>query len=427
MNYLMKRGDRYYFNRKVPHELKQFDPRRLVRVSLKTDSRKEAIRLMVTHNEQLENYWKNLVRNNRRYEAAAFERLVTSARLLGFSYVPNIQIADYPLPDIIRRVEAISGKTGNEKLVSAVLGGVEEPKLKLSDVFEKFLQYSTARTMNKSANQVRKWLNPRKLAMKNFIECIGDKDFAAINRDDILNFRKWWIERVEGGDTIATTANKNLINVKNIIETINDNLNAKLDTQHLFKKLLLPPADESRRLPFESEYIVSTLLNPENLKGLNEQAKWVLHAIAETGAGISEQVGLLPEDIRLDCEIPHIIIQPRHKKALKTKYRQRKIPLVGYALEAFKACPNGFTDYRDKPDTLSATLSKYLKENKLLPSPDHTVYSLRHSFQDRLLAVNAPDRLQADLMGHKFNRPAYGDGASLVQKQEYLKLISLKK
>lgn len=100
--------------------------------------------------------------------------------------------------------------------------------------------------------------------------------------------------------------------------------------------------------------------------------------------------------------------------------------LVGYALDAFKACPHGFTDFVDRPDYLSAVLSKFLRDNKLLPSEKHTVYSLRHSFQDRLLSVNAPDRVQADLMGHKFNRPAYGEGASLKHKLEWLEKIKIK-
>lgn len=80
----------------------------------------------------------------------------------------------------------------------------------------------------------------------------------------------------------------------------------------------------------------------------------------------------------------------------------------------------------DKPDSLSGALSKYLKSNGLIPSDKHTVYSLRHSFQDRLLAANAPDRVQADLMGHKFHRPYYGEGSSLKQKLEWLQKVQLK-
>jgi hypothetical protein len=96
---------------------------------------------------------------------------------------------------------------------------------------------------------------------------------------------------------------------------------------------------------------------------------------------------------------------------------------VGFALDAFKASPNGFTDYLHNPDNLSVTLGKYLAENDLFPSENHTVYSLCHSFQDRLFAVNASDRVQADLMGDKFNRPSYG--ASLAHKLEWMKKIQL--
>lgn len=184
--------------------------------------------------------------------------------------------------------------------------------------------------------------------------------------------------------------------------------------------------EDSQRLPFTTEHIVNTLLNPANLEGLNEQAKWALYVIAETGVGLSEQVGVLPEDIILNAEIPHILIRVRQQNGLKTKYRKRIIPLIGYALDAFKACPNGFINYADNPDGLSTTLNKYLRENGLLPTEHHSVYSLRHSFQDRLLAVNAPDRVQADLMGHKFNRPSYGDGSSLKHKLEWLMNIQLK-
>ena len=42
--------------------------------------------------------------------------------------------------------------------------------------------------------------------------------------------------------------------------------------------------------------------------------------------------------------------------------------------------PDGFSRYRDKSSNLSATLNKYLLENGLRPTKNHTVYSLRHSF-----------------------------------------------
>jgi len=150
------------------------------------------------------------------------------------------------------------------------------------------------------------------------------------------------------------------------------------------------------------------------------------YILSETGARPSEIVGLLPEDIKLDAEIPHISITDRRERPLKTTHSQRDIPLIGFALEAFKAMPEGFPKYRDKSDQLSAAVNKFLRENKLFPTKQHSMYSLRHSFQDRVLNVNAPDRVQAELMGHKFHRPKYGDGATLKLKLEWLYKVRLK-
>lgn len=152
----------------------------------------------------------------------------------------------------------------------------------------------------------------------------------------------------------------------------------------------------------------------------------LLMIVAETGARPSEIIGLLPEDIILNDAIPHFCIRNRKDKMLKTPHSERTIPLVGYALEAFRNYPNGFLKYRNKPDNLTNAISKFLRDHSLTPSKQHTVYSLRHSFQDRILSVNAPDRVQAELMGHKFNRPKYGNGASLEQKRDWMNKICLK-
>ena len=149
--------------------------------------------------------------------------------------------------------------------------------------------------------------------------------------------------------------------------------------------------------------------------------------MSETGARPSELVGLLPDDIVLDADIPHISITDRKERPLKNPYSQRKIPMVGYALDAFKAMPGGFARYRDRPDSLTTAVNSFLRANKMLPTENHSAYSLRHSFQDRILKTKAPDRLQCDLMGHKFkDRIDYGLGSDMEMKLEYLEKAKLK-
>ena len=83
-----------------------------------------------------------------------------------------------------------------------------------------------------------------------------------------------------------------------------------------------------------------------------------------------------------------------------------------------------FARYRDKSSSMSGTLNKYLKENDLRPTCEHTVYSLRHSFKDRLVAAEAPDSLIDSLMGHRTGKPKYGKGPSLELKLKFLEQIA---
>lgn len=426
MQYLTKIHKTYYYYRRVPASLKTYDPRPFIRITLRTDSRSQAEKLAYSRNQEIEAYWHQLQKTGALHNIDKFKAVVKTARIFGFGYYPAAELATMPLSEIFGRLDSIEKKMKAHRQVEAVMGGIEKPIILLSDCFSKYQAFSKNLIMNKTADQIRKWENPRKKAMRNFIKVVGDKPINELTRDDTLKVRDALILRVQQGKIIPVSANKEIVFAKTVIESVSDNVNLNLDIKHLFRKLMLDKGGEGRRLPFETDYIINTLLNEQNLSGLNNEAKAALYALAETGAGFSELTGLLPENIILNHEIPHIIISTREKHSLKTPYRRRVIPLVGYALDAFKAYPNGFNSYFGKPDNLSAVVNKYLRENELLPSDQHTAYSLRHSFQDRLLVAKALDRVQADLMGHKFGRQAYGDGASLKQKNEYLLLIQLK-
>lgn len=427
MIYLIRRADTYYFNRRIPEDYREYDNRDIVRFSLKTRDYKTACRRALAENDKLEAYWKTLIFKGQGQAEKEYTIIAERAKLLGYSYMPVDNLASIAIEQILQRLIHVDKEQYNDKQTEAVLGKARPPSLELQHALERYFEYSRDAIINKSQNQIRKWKNPRIKAMANFIKCVGNKPIHTLTREDTLKFRDWWIERIKNENLVIASANKDMIHFKSVITTVVENLKIDLDIEHLFKKILIVGDDGERRLPFENEYIVNTLLNAEKLKGLNEQARWALHAFAETGAGFNELTGLLPEDIVLDADIPFIHIRPRKGRSLKTKFRNRIIPLVGYALDAFKACPNGFTQYHDRPDSLSGLVSKFLRDNGMLPSEQHTIYSLRHSFQDRLLSVNTPDRIQADLMGHKFSRPRYGDGATLGHKLEWMEKVRLKK
>ncbi len=66
---------------------------------------------------------------------------------------------------------------------------------------------------------------------------------------------------------------------------------------------------------------------------------------------------------------------------------------------------------------------KHLRTNKLVETDDHSVYSLRHMFKDRMRKHEIPEELQNFLMGHKNQMigASYGAGYDLASTLEYLK------
>ena len=425
MQNLLYRAGTWYFNKRVPVSIREYDNRDFIRFSLRTDSKKNALKLADAQNAKLESYWRSLIDSGKKHGHEYYKQVMERAAILGFAYQPVEQVANGSLDELLKRLEYIVSQQFKEKPVEAVLGGADQPTIKLSDALAKFWDLSKEIVLNKTPQQVIKWKNPRKLAMRNLINCVGDKALHEFSREDVLAYKNWWIGRIEKDNISPGTANKHFIYLKTIIGTVAENYKIKLDVKHLFSKLLFD-YDYEPRLPLNTKHILEVLLNPVNINGMNDVHQKMLYVFSETGVSFSEQISLLPDDIFLDHTIPHIAITPKKKNKLKTKYRKRIIPLTGFALEAFKIYPMGFTHIVKNADSATTAVNKYLRENGLLPSEKHSVYSLRHSFQDRLLSENAPDRVQADLMGHKFQRPSYGEGSTLEHKLEWMNKIKLR-
>lgn len=422
-DYTIFRSGYYYYFRRVPKSLQEFDSRTFIKIALKTDSRIIALGKAKIINAEIENYWKKLTQAGEKHTDKKFHQTIQFAKQLGYTYLPQQLLSqEKNIENLLSRTDAIEKYDFNQAHVEALYGGINLPVVTLTEALNRFWDYTKDRILKKNERQVRKWKNPRIKAIRNFSTLLGNKPLSDLTRDDVINFRDWWITNIQEEGYVAASANKDLVHVKNIIETVNDNLKLNLDTTHLFKKITLDENDSQTRPPFTTNHILEILLVENHLSELTSDEKWFLYAMAETGARDSELINLTEKHIFLNDEIPHIFIDQG-----KTVYSKRKIPLVGYALDAFQNCPKGFTSYYKRSDEISTYLNKLLRKKGLFPSELHSLYSLRHSFQDRILAVDTPDRVQAELMGHRFNRPSYGDGPSLEQKRSWMQKVQLKK
>ncbi|MEW8332978.1 MAG: site-specific integrase, partial [Candidatus Thiodiazotropha sp.] len=182
-----------------------------------------------------------------------------------------------------------------------------------------------------------------------------------VTRTDILQYRQWWLERIQNEGIAAATVNKNIMYARDVLQAVALAHEIETDFDILFAKIRLKELEQSRP-PFEASYVQEVLLSPDRLSGLNPEAQLLVFAMADTGARESELIGLREEDIFLDEEIPHIWIRPQKNRSLKTVTSERKIPLVGSSLCAFKQLPSGFVHYSNA-DTISTTINKYMREN----------------------------------------------------------------
>lgn len=418
----------WYLIRRVPKKFSDLDPRKFVKIStniaVANDPRGVRARVAVTElNAELEAHWQCL-RDGRSDDAAVrFEAIQQRASALNLNYQTATELSSAPLTEILDRLKLLdqTNRVDDPVEVAAVLGGEERPKIRLSGLLDEFEKLNKALLAKKSKNQIRKWRNPRKLAVKNLQELIGDKALDEITRSDTLKFRNWWHDRIVDENILIGTANKNISFVAKMVKDVNRR--HQLELRPVFAELRIEGEEDRQRSAFDPGFVQRHILAPNILDGLNKEARDLVYLIADTGMRLSEAVELRADTIFLNAPVPYIRVSPAHRE-LKTRQSERDIPLVGNALAAMKRNPDGFERYRDKADSLSALVNKYLDTRGLLPSDNHSFYSLRHTFEDRLTAVEAPEKVIASLMGHKWIRPKYGAGPTLAQKRDWMQKIA---
>jgi integrase len=302
----------------------------------------------------------------------------------------------------------------------SLLGFEPRPSFLISNLFEAYEGIKSVSLMSMSPDQIRKWRNPKKRAIANLIDVIGDLPIDRLTRSHALEFRDAWRTRVLDGAVKSDTANKDLSHISTMLKAVIDE--NRLSLVNPFDGLALDVGKAAKRIPYANDFIQNHLLKNGALSGLNTEARRVLYLMVETGLRLSEAVNLTHETIKLDDDVPHVQIRADGRK-LKTDVSERDIPLVGVSLDVMRLQPHGFPRYRDKSASLSSTVNKFLRENDLSPHGE-TAYSLRHSFDDRLINSGAGDKVVAALMGHTYKRMDYGRGPSLTVKRDALLKIA---
>ncbi|PWL18996.1 integrase [Falsochrobactrum shanghaiense] len=363
---------------------------------------------------------------------ALYDAAIKRADAIGISYVSADRLLSFTdealAAHLTHRRDSVDENT-------AVYGAAGVPSVSVTQALRIYFDEITPDELTgKSEIQKKRWRAHKQRAIDHFVKIVSDKAIADITREDAQKFYKVWLQKItrpEKNQAVisASMGNRMMGGMRVLFAEYFKHMGDR-DRPNPFRDLSFAEKVEKSRPPIPTDIIQAKFLTYGPLVSLNQEARGIVLAMIETGCRPSELCNITAEHIFLADKVPHILIAPRKDAAdpreIKTASSIRKLPLVGIAHEVFKRHRNGFPRYKNKEDTLSATLNKYFKDNELFPKgAGYTVYSLRHSFEDRMKEAGLDDELRRMLMGHTVDRPRYGMGGSLEWRKEQMEKFTL--
>lgn len=422
------RGKTWYLKRRVPNRYASVEPRAVIWDSLKTDSYSVALQKCAGVWLSYIEGWEARLAGRDGDAAEKFRAAQHLAAVRGFQFLSIDKVEHAPLEEVLRRVEASRRADGmpDEAVASALLGGGEAPKLRLSSLLAHVEALTAHENRFKNIEQMRLWRSPRNRAVANLMTALGnDIEVASIGPAEARAHKKMWQDRRTRNGQAADTANKDFTYMSGMLAQFYEDLEHE-DPPRPYAGLSISDRHamptQKREVPVD--WIVDKWFAVGAFDGLNSEARDVLLVSIETGCRQSEIFNLPASAICLDDPIPHLRIKneesddPNERREVKNLPSHREIPLVGVALAAAKRQPAGFPRYRNK-SSYSAAVNKYLRANALLPA-GVTIGGIRHSWESRMKRAGYDTDDRGELMGHSLKgrrgREVYGDAMSLSDR-----------
>ena len=379
-HYLKLKGKTYYYSRRVPKELQQYSNTARFETCLHTVCRSRAAQQAALLTQELDDQWSILRRRSRN-------------ELIGRLFGTAVSKVD---------------PTASAKDSTAPL---------LTDAVETYVKLKGAgrsQTFEAGARRSTGYL----------IHICGDKRIDTFVRSDANAFRNYLKGRGLSKDSIS----RNFTNVRAIVNFV---LREEgLQPTSVFSGVYLGEGGKAQKryVPTEGELRKLVI----KCRAADDDQRWLLALILDTGMRLSEAAGLSWKDVDLSGVIPSINVRPNGIRRLKSASSERLIPLTGMSLWAVTQAYNNRTENYVFPryasavsfsaNSASAALNKWLKKNI---NDMVVVHSFRHAMRDRLRTVECPVEIIDSICG--WSRPgtgeAYGSGYQLQTKLNWLQKV----
>jgi len=436
---LIKRGDLWHLRFRVPRRYAAIETRAELHRSLKTGDKDEAeARKSVVKAEILAELDARLAGQDAPGAQQHYDAIARLAAGRGYRYKTASELAGGDLGALLTRITDLQsrGDAPGSEAATALVGGVERPRVTLRTVAEQMPDTYQEEVHTKNKGQKRRWAYRWLRPAKKFEKHVGmDPVLDEISREQALSFRDSLKKEVLDGRLAGSSAARDIVNLDLLWRKYHLSLGMDPETtpNSPFRGLgqgLAKIGEETRKkeVPIEN---LQKLVQPGALRFANNELRDIILVLIETGARQSEITDIAPCHIQLDAPIPHLQILYQTgdlAREVKNRSSRRNIPLVGVALDAMKRNPQGFPRYRNA-GTFSAAANKSLRAKGLLPE-GVTIGGLRHSFESRLRKALVPSDERGELMGHSVKRlrgrERYGDEMTLEEKRAIHERIALR-
>ena len=322
--------------------------------------------------------------------------------------------AEKQVRDALHKLELYWNKVRMDKELPCSRFLVSATNNQSNDLSIKFTEAARLYLDLKGKNKGVTFYNSVQRVNRYITSSIGDKDLASYTRANANSFRDYLLKRELAGSSIKRI----LAIVKAIFNFAKNEYGLSLKNH--FSGLQYDRfAGVGNREPIPIDNIRAI---QKRCIEIDDDLRWLVALISDTGMRLAEATGLLAEDIRLDSEVPFVSVQSHPWRPLKTKGSKRDIPLVGKALWSAKrikemseskfAFPRYNTSTFTSTNTASASLNKWLRSEGF---GQYTMHSFRHSLRDRLRYVGCHSEI-TDQIGGWSNKTVgqnYGNGYRL--------------
>ena len=322
-----------------------------------------------------------------------------------------------------QKAEALSKRLSNV-LEGAWSATIDASPLNISNIIKSFQPRRVALSEIAAEYLALKQIDqtPPRVALSTFLSLAGDRDVSEYTRQDA----KLFVHHLEMKGNKTATIRRRINSLSAIINYGYSEL--ELDKRNPFTRLFIQNegADVFKRRTFTNDQLK---WGYDKALSSGSTIKLFMPLLGETGCRLAEIVGLRLEDINLDSDLIHI--RPNSARRLKNRTSERMVPLVGYAKLAIEQALTQADDEWLFPQYLkvghcyathaSNAVNKWLKKDF-----GGLAHCLRHTFRDRLRAIECPTDVIDQIGGWRLASSIgtnYGHGYSRLQVGRWLRLV----